>query len=288
MPLTTRWVGEDGDTGGIHVDEGHHHGGFGEGRGGEHGAGVAVGDDGGGAVFVAGECLVEGEFELGGALFGVSDGGLVAVVAVGDDELLVGHGGEEEIDDLGIGDLPETVDDVVFVGDGEVGRGGVWSDHAADGFAGTAGSEDELFGGKGGVGVEHVDLLAVGAGGLEEGEAIGFVLGEGLLVAVDDLVGVVVEVAEGDEAAAFADFGCAGDGVGLGVAVDGGLGLFGEDVVATPLVEGLGGAGVDVVSLFARREEVLWFGVVWLVFAEDDADEVVGAGFVVSAVAWPG
>ncbi len=56
-------------------------------------------------------------------------------------------------------------------------------------------------------------------------------LGEGLLVAVDDLVGVVVEVAEGDEAAAFADLVGAGDGVGLGVAVDGGLGLFGEDVL---------------------------------------------------------
>ena len=27
--------GEDGDAGGVHVDEGHHHGGFGEGRGGE-------------------------------------------------------------------------------------------------------------------------------------------------------------------------------------------------------------------------------------------------------------
>ena len=57
-------------------------------------------------------------------------------------------------------------------------------------------------------------------------------LGEGLFVAVDDLVGVVVEVAEGDEAAAFAGFVGAGDGVGLGVAVDGGFGLFGEDVLA--------------------------------------------------------
>ncbi len=254
----------------------------GEGWGGEHGAGVAVGDDGGGAFFVAGECLVEGELELGGALFGVGDGGLVAVVAVGDDELLVCHGGEEEVDDLGIGDLPEAVDDVVFVGDGEVGCGGVGADHAADGFAGAAGAEDEFFGGEGGVGVEHVDLLAVGAGGLEEGEAVGFVFGEGLFVAVDDLVGVVVEVAEGDEAAALANLGGAGDGVGLGVAVDGWLGLFGEDVVAAPLVECVGGTGVDVVGLFASGEEVLWFGVAGLVLAEDDADEIVGAGFVVA------
>ncbi len=65
--------------------------------------------------------LVEGEFELGGALLGVGDGGFVAVVAVGDDELFVGHGGEEEIDEVGVGELPEAVDDVVLVGDGEVG-----------------------------------------------------------------------------------------------------------------------------------------------------------------------
>ena len=55
-------------------------------------------------------------------------------------------------------------------------------------------------------------------------------LGEGLFVAVDDLVSVVVEVAQGDEAAPLADFACARDRVGLGVAVDGGFGLFGEDV----------------------------------------------------------
>ncbi len=190
--------GEDGDAGCVHVDEGHHHGGFGEGRGGEHGAGVAVGDDGGGAVFVAGECLVEGELELGGALFGVGYRGFVAVVAVGDDELLVGHGGEEEVDEVRVGELPDAMDDVVLVGDGEVGGVCIFS-------VGATGAEDELFGGEGGVGVEHVDLLAVGAGGLEEGEAVGLVLGEGLLVAVDDFVGVVVEMAEGDEAAAFAE-----------------------------------------------------------------------------------
>ena len=77
--------GQDGDAGGVHVDEGHHHGGLGEGRRGE----VA-----GAEFFVFVEGLVEGEFELGGALFGVGDGGLVAMVAVGDDELFVGHGGE--------------------------------------------------------------------------------------------------------------------------------------------------------------------------------------------------
>ena len=126
-----------------------------------------------------------------------------------------------------------------------------------------------------GVGVEHVDLLAVGAGGLEEGEAVGLVLGEGLLVAVDDLVGVVVELAEGDEAAAFADFAAPWDRVGLGVDVEGWLGLFFEDAFAAEVVECGGGAGVDVGA---------GFGVGGEVFAEDDADEVVGAGRVVGVL----
>lgn len=265
--------GQDGDAGGVHVDEGHHHGGFGEGRGGEV-AGAEL-------CLFAHVGLVEGELELGAALLGVGDGGLVAMVAVGDDQLLVGHGGDDEVDEVGVGELPDTVEDVVLVGDGEVGGCGVVSgfavtdDSAAvfdSAVAGTASSEDELFGGEGRVGVEHVDLLAVGASGLEEGEAVGLVLGEGLLVAVDDLVGVVVEVAEGDEAAALADLVGVGDGVGLGVAVEGGLGLFGEDAVFAPVAEGMGGAGVDVLLL----------AVVGLVLAEDDADEVVGAGFVVA------
>ena len=108
--------GEDGDAGGVHVDEGHHHGCFGEGGGGEMAGGEFL-------VFVAG--LVEGELELGGALFGVGDGGLVAVVAVGDDEFLVGHGGDEEVDEVGVGELPDLMDYAVFVGDGEVGGVGV-------------------------------------------------------------------------------------------------------------------------------------------------------------------
>ena len=79
-----------------------------------------------GADFLVGvEGFVEGELELGGALFGVGDGGFVAVVAVGDDELLVGHGGDDEVDEGGVGELPDAVDDAVLVGDGEVGGVGV-------------------------------------------------------------------------------------------------------------------------------------------------------------------
>lgn len=91
-------------------------------------------------------------------------------------------------------------------------------------------------------------------------------------MAVDNLVGVVVEVAEGDEAAPLAGFGCTWNDVGLGVAIDGGHGFFGEDALAAPVVEVLGCAGVDVILVV----------VAGLVFAKNDTDEVVGAGLVVT------
>src|SRR6185312_12098145 len=128
-------------------------------------------------------------------------------------------------------------------------------------------SEDELFGGERGIGVEHVDLLAVGAGGLEEAQAVGLVLGEGLLVAVDDLVSVVVEVAEGDEAAALTNLIGVGDGVGLRVPVECGFSLFSENALFAPVAEGFGGAGVAVFLVRIGGE----------LLAQDDADEVVGA-----------
>ena len=73
-----------------------------------------------------------------------------------------------------------------------------------------------------------------------------------------------------------------GHGVGLGVAVEGGLGLFGEDAFGAPVLQVLGGAGVAVVRLLAGGKELLRLGVAGLVLAQDDADEVVGAALVVA------
>lgn len=56
--------GQDGNAGGVHVDEGHHHGGFGE-SGDRKRAGADP------LVFV--ERLVEGKLELGASLFGIRD-----------------------------------------------------------------------------------------------------------------------------------------------------------------------------------------------------------------------
>ena len=86
-----------------------------------------------------------------------------------------------------IGDLPDAMDDAIFVGDGDIG---------------ICGSGEQGFD-LAGIFVEHENLAEMGAGGAEQVEAIGFGLGEGLFVAEDDTGGIVLDAAQGDEAAAF-------------------------------------------------------------------------------------
>ena len=84
---------------------------------------------------------------------------LVAVVAVGDDELLVCHFSDHEADDGGIVHAPEAVDHSVFVGHfGICGAGAV--------------KQDLLHAGRG-VGVEHEDLPEVCPRGPEQVQAVG-------------------------------------------------------------------------------------------------------------------
>ena len=82
--------GQNHQAVGVHVDEGHHDGGFRISRLGQlAGAGLGLGGRG------------------GRVLLGVVQRGLVAVVAVGDDQLFVGHGGGEQADGRRVADPPE-------------------------------------------------------------------------------------------------------------------------------------------------------------------------------------
>ena len=177
----------------------------------------------------------------GGVLFGVIKRGFVAMVAVGDDELFVGHSAGEQADDSRIVDAPDAVQDAVFVGDFGVGWAGALV--------------EDLFDSAGGVGVEHEDLAKMGVGGLEQVQAVAFGLGEGLLMAEDDLVGVFVKFAEGDEAAALLDLvgtrerGSAGSRRRCRVV------FLDQDGLFAPGLEVAGGAGVYT-SRHARHQRV--------------------------------
>ena len=157
------------------------------------------------------------------------EGGFVAMVAVGDDEMLVGHEFDDGGDATGIGNTPEAVLDSVLVA--ESGGGLVWE--FADGIGVAF--------------VKHEDLAAVGAGGAKEIEAVGFRLGERLFVAVDDVVGVVLKTKESDESVT--NVGGAGEIAGdyeaLLVRVDGGFWILAENALRAPVAEACDGAVVN-------------------------------------------
>ena len=131
----------------------------------------------------------------------------------------------------------------------------------------AADSVEQGVDGAGGIGVEHEELAEVGVGVAEEFEAVLLGAGEGLLVAVDDAHGVVLDGAEGDEALADETLAGIGHGEFLEIGVDGRLRVAGQDAGGLPVVKVRGGAGVDVGGGVIGREAL----------AEDQAHEVVGA-----------
>src|SRR3974390_377936 len=225
--------GENEQAGVVHVDEGHHD---------EFVRSLGVGRRSSGAGFVA-----------------KVQRGFVAVMSVGDDEFLVTHLALHRGDDSGIGNLPDAVSDAVFVDDIDGGRGRL---------GGVEGGIDLP-----GVFIEKEELLVVDTGGAEQVEAVGLGLGQGLLVAVDDLGSVVLNTAARDETPAF-QTGSGGCGEGLGIRVDGGSGILLEDALGAPVAAGGGSARIYIVS-----------GIVGgIAAAEDDADKVVRAGRVIAVL----
>ena len=180
---------------------------------------------------------------LGNAVFAavvaVVDGGLIAVVTVGDIELAVGKVGAELLDDALVGDDPKAVGDAVVVGELIVGvalrlrvegvEGGVLAVH-----------------------VEGVDLAEIAVGRLHQVKAVGFRLGEGEFMGEDDALGEFLDLDAGDHALdAFALV------VGVEfhfVDIDGGFVLVDQNPLAAPEIEDLARAGIDVVALLGKLQ----------------------------------
>src|ERR1700738_527551 len=104
------------------------------------------------------------------AFVAIVERGLVAVVAVGDDELFIPHLGADGIDYPGVGNLPDAMEDSVFIR------------HLDDGIGVFAGMLEKQRIDVTGVWVENEKLFEVGAGGAKQIEPVGLRLGQGLLV----------------------------------------------------------------------------------------------------------
>ena len=213
--------GEDSEAFAVSINESHHRALV---------VGVGIGRIGGSSAFIA-----------------VVESGFVTMMAVGDDELLIGHGLLNGVDPIGFGDRPEAVDDAIFVSELGGGSGGGF------GFC-----EDRIYAFLR-IGIQHEELAGMGASVAEEFKAVGFGAGECKFVTEDNAGGIFLETSSADEAAASALFSCAGDGELLGVSVKGGSGILGDDVVANPFVNFCGGAGVDVVLRRIFRKSSAFF-----------------------------
>ena len=140
------------------------------------------------------------------------------MVAVGDDEFLIGHGGLNRGYFLRVGHDPEAMCDPVLVVDFCGGRRG--------GFGFGENRVHAFLR----IGVEHEELAGVGARVAKEFETIGFGAGEGVLVAEDNPGGIFFEFSRADEAAASAAFGSARHGEFLRVGVKGWSGVLHDDI----------------------------------------------------------
>ena len=189
-------------------------------------------------------------------LVAVHEGDLIAVVPVGDEELLPLHLALDVADPLLVGHAPEPVGLSEVVLGLDVGR--------PEGLSVEDAVDDPV-----GVVVEHEDLSLGGADGVDELEAVLLGLRERVLVGVDAALAGVLEPRDGDEPLPrpllLVDL------VDLVVGVDRGLPVLDEDLLVDPLLQGLSGSGVPV----AGRS------VTGLVEPLGDADDVVRRPLVV-------
>jgi uncharacterized RDD family membrane protein YckC len=188
-------------------------------------------------------------------LLQVAQAGLVAVMAVGDED---GPGAEQASDGADgvlVADGPQAADDAEVVGrlqgQGPLGHG-------------VEVLHDLVLG----VGVKAEDGAEVHGGGVGEAEAVGLGAGQGLLVRVDAALAEGLEAHARHEAAA--GVALALDLEVLVVGVQGAGRVLDDDVLALPVAQEGGGAGVAIAGLV----------VAGLFLVEVEADDVVGAALV--------
>src|ERR1700746_575174 len=169
------------------------------------------------------------------------------MVAVGDDQLLIGHGILDGVDVARICHYPQAVNHAIFVGEFGNWRGG--------GLRLVKNLFDALLW----IGIQHEKLAGVHARMAKQFEAVGLWAGESMFVAENDAGGIFFEPACANEAAARALFGRSGNSELLRIGVESRGGILKDEVIANPLVYFVRSAGVDIILRRIVRENAALF-----------------------------
>ena len=183
------------------------------------------------------------------ALGQIFQAGLVAVVAIGQKDRFVGNEGSDLVDEMVIGQRPDTGDNPEMVG-------------GLDGQRSTNGLVEEFGYSSGWIRVEAEDRAEVHGGGAEQFEAVGFGARKCLFVGKNTALAKWLELDTRQKA--LAREYAAIDLEALLNCVDAALGFLQEYVVCQPIPQAGSGAGVAVVE----------FGIVGCFLVQDEPDNI--------------
>ena len=142
------------------------------------------------------------------------------MVAIGDDQFLVGHGRGQQADGRGVIHAPQPVRHAVLVGHFGVGR--------------AVAVVENLLRASQRVGVEHENLPEVRPRGLEQVEPVALGLGKRLLVPEDHIFRIIVQLAQRDKAAPLLHNVGSGNPEALRISKDARVVLLGQDAMLAP------------------------------------------------------
>ncbi len=224
--------GQDHQALTVHVDEGHHHP-------------------------IVGRFAGRGRHRVLLATFPlVVERGLVAVMAVGDDQLGTLHALEDEFDQAR--NRPEAMAHVVFVAHLKVGG---MARHLGQGIIDLAGR----------LVVQHENLPKVRLGGSQQLQSVGLGSGVRLLMPEDHAGLVGLELAQTNESSPFHALLRTRDGEFLLVGVKDGIGILNQNALLAPVGERRRGAAIDVLAVVPS-----------FALSQNDAHQVVGTGSVIA------
>ncbi len=197
---------------------------------------------------------------VGACSAGIRERRLVAVVTIGDDQLLILHRPQQYIDGAHVADLPHAVGHAELIGYFDLG--------------GRGAGEEDFFRSQRRVRIEHEDLSKMRPGGAQQVQPVRLGLGKRLFVAEHYLCAVVAHLAQPDKCAPLVNLTVsARDCKTLGVSKDARIFFLGQDPHAAPIGEIPRRAGVYVIaSGFVEQ----------LRQSQDDAHQIVETALVIS------